>query len=87
MLLLILTIPDNNAFLLDDGVDFRITGSSITGFDNAIYVPVGVTNLCSINGSGNLINDSGTYDIYIGSNNTIGSWLGAYNNYGAKIRR
>ncbi len=75
-LLLVVTVAGNKAFLLNDGVDFRITGSSITGFDNAIYVSPGSSSACSVNGSGTLLNNSGTYDIYIGSNNTIGSWTG-----------
>ncbi len=74
--LIVSTVTGNKAFYLDDGVDFRISGSSMIGFDNAIYVPTGITNPCLVNGSGTIINSSGTYDIFIGSSNTNGSWFG-----------
>lgn len=75
-LMLVASVPGTKAFLINDGVDFRITGSSITGFDDAIYIPTGSPSSCSVNGSGVIINNSGVYDIFIGSDNTIGSWLG-----------
>ncbi len=76
-LLLVATVSGNKAFLISEGVDFRIEGTSISGFDNAIYVPESISNPVMINGSGIIIENSGTYDIYIGSDNTIGSWLGS----------
>jgi pectin methylesterase-like acyl-CoA thioesterase len=74
---IVTTVAGNKCYNINDGVDFRITGSSISGFDNSIYVQPGSTNPCSVNGSGILLINSGTYDIYIGSANTIGSWTGA----------
>jgi pectin methylesterase-like acyl-CoA thioesterase len=75
-LLLVAQVDNSKAFFINDGVNLRITGSSITGFDSAIYVPVGSPAACTINGAGVLINDSKSYDIFIGDPNTVGAWVG-----------
>lgn len=61
---------------LNNGVNFNMTGSTMAGFDKALYVPSGSTNPVTIYGSGVVINNSVTNDIQILSSNTVGTWQG-----------
>ena len=71
-----LTSPLPTAFYVDNGAEFRVTSSTVKGYDTVLYVPPGSPNPPMIYIEGIIANNIVSNYILIENNSTIGYWNG-----------